>query len=191
MMRNARLSKSNSKKGASPFFNTMKKIALVLGLLFSLFLTPMKVGAVDTGATINTMNIKMVANENGLVTVDQTMEYDFTGYNIHGPMVVIPQSYDVNWTIAGDNVTKSYYFPVRNLKVDGSPYTTQTDQYDHLIIYIGDSNVTVSGLHTYHYSYTIQLRDLGLNGLQAFYMNIVGTDWADPIGKVNFSITLP
>ena len=169
----------------------MKKVLIILGLLFGLFITPLKVSAYDTGATITSMSIVMDVNENGLVTIDHTMVYNFTGSNIHGPMVYIPQSYDMSWTIDGQNVSRSYYFPVGNLKVYGDPYSTETDGYDNLIIYIGDANQYVSGIKTYHYSYTIQLRDLNLNGLQAFYMNIVGTGWTDPIGKVDFSITLP
>ncbi|MEI7667604.1 MAG: DUF2207 domain-containing protein, partial [Erysipelotrichaceae bacterium] len=45
--------------------------------------------------------------------------------------------------------------------------------------------------HTYHYSYTIQLRDLDLAKEQIFYMNLVGSGWDMPIHQVDFSVTLP
>ena len=169
----------------------MKKIALVVFLLIGIFFSTLKVAAIDTGATINTMTVNMDVNENGLIKVDTVLVMNFTGYNIHGPAAYIPQSYDTTWNIAGQEIKKSYYFPVRNLKVYDNAYFTETDSYDNILLYIGDKNTTVSGIHTYHYSYTIQLRDLDLSGKQAFYMNIVGTGWSDPIGKVNFSITLP
>ena len=127
--------------------------------------------------------------KNGLVTIDQTMVIDFTGSNIHGPIVVLPQSYDTTWTIKGENIQRSYYFPVRNITVYDRPYKTESGDNDNFLIYIGDENQTVSGIQNYHFSYTIQLRDFDLNGLQAFYMNIVGTGWQDPIGVVNFSIS--
>jgi len=169
----------------------MKKITLALSLLLCLFLSPLRVSAIDTGATINTMTVAMDVNENGLVTIDQTMVINFTGSNIHGPIVALPQSYDMTWTIDGENIQRSYYFPVRNITVYDRAYFTESGDNDNLLIYIGDEDQTVSGIQNYHFSYTIQLRDLDLNGLQAFYMNIVGSGWQDPIGVVNFSITLP
>jgi uncharacterized membrane protein YgcG len=190
MTHNASLSKFSSKKGDSPFFITMKKILIILGLMFGLFITPLTVHASPTGVSINSMSINMDVNENGLITVDQTMVYNFEDNTSHGPVVWIPQSYDMSWNLDGESVQRSYYFPVRNISVDG-PYHTETDSYDNLIIYIGDADVYVSGIQTYHFSYTMQLRDLDLDGIQVFYQNIVGQFWTDPIGKVDFSITLP
>ena len=169
----------------------MKKIALIFALLFSLFLPPLSVHAGSTGVDITSMNVTIVVDEHGLVSVDQTMVLDITGSNVHGPMVYIPQSYQNTWIVDGQSLYREYYFPVRNIKVYDSPYFTETDSYDNIILYIGDSDKVVSGIQNYHFSYTIQFRDLDLNGLQAFYFNIVGTGWSDPIGKVNFSITLP
>ena len=169
----------------------MKKLTLFLALIIGLFFSAVQVSAVDTGATINTMTVKMNVTENGLVEIDTVLVIDFTGSGIHGPSVYVPQSYTTTWTIDGQDIEKEYYFPVRNLKVYNNNYFTEIDGYDNFIIYIGDKNVTVSGIKTYHYSYTIQLRDLDINGKQLFYMNIVGTGWADPIGQVDFSITLP
>jgi len=169
----------------------MKKIALVLALLFGLFFSTLSVSAGSTGADITHMTVTMDVNENGLIKVDMVIVMDITGYNIHGPAAYIPQSYDTTWTIDGVETTKNYYFPVRNIQVYDSPYFTETDDYDNVLIYIGDADVTVTGVRTYHYSYDIQTRDLDLNGRQAFYMNLVGTGWTDPIGMVNFKITLP
>jgi len=168
----------------------MKKILIIAGLLFGLFITPLSVSASSTGVSIDSMSIIMDVNENGLITVNQTMVYTFEDNTHHGPLVWIPQSYNMTWIIDGENVQKSYYFPIRNLSVDG-PFSTETDSYDNLIIYIGDPDVYVSGTKTYHFSYTMQLRDLDLGGEQAFYQNIVGPYWTDPIGRVDFSITLP
>jgi len=169
----------------------MKKIALVLALLVGLFFSTLSVSAGSTGADITHMTVTMDVNENGLIKVDMVIVMDITGFGIHGPAAYIPQSYDTTWTIDGVETPKTYYFPVTNVKVYDSKYSTEIDEYDNVIIYIGDADVTVSGVHTYHYSYDIQTRDLDLNGLQAFYMNIVGTGWSDPIGLVDFSITLP
>ncbi len=169
----------------------MKKIVLVLTILLGMSLSSLKVSAFDTGASINTMNVTMDVNENGLIHVDTVLVIDFTGSNIHGPVAYIPQNYDATWTIDNQQISKSYYFPVSNLKVYSDSYKSEIDSYGNMLIYIGDANVTVSGIHTYHYSYAIQTRDLDLKGIQAFYMNIVGTGWSDPIGMVNFSVTLP
>jgi uncharacterized membrane protein YgcG len=169
----------------------MKKIALIFTLLIGLFFSTLNVSAGNTGVDITHMTVTMDVNENGLISVDMLLVLDITGYGIHGPAVYIPQSYDTTWTIDGVETPRTYYFPVQNIKVYDSKYSTEIDEYDNVIIYIGDADVTVSGVKTYHYSYDIQTRDLDLNGLQAFYMNIVGTGWSDPIGLVDFSITLP
>ena len=169
----------------------MKKIALIFTLLFGLFFSTLNVSAGSTGADITSMTVTMDVNENGLIKVDMVLVMDITGAGIHGPLAYIPQSYDTTWTIDGVETTKNYYFPVRNIQVYDSPYFTETDDYDNVLIYIGDADVTVTGVRTYHYSYDIQTRDLDLNGRQAFYMNLVGTGWTDPIGMVNFKITLP
>ena len=165
----------------------MKKFLLISFTLLLLSFT--NVSAYDP-IEINTFDIKMVIDENGLVKVDQTLDVQFNE-DRHGIYAYIPQTYNMVWTIDNQEIKKDYYFPVRNVQVYGDEYETETDNYDNVILKIGDADRYVFGQKIYRYSYTIQLRDLDLNGLQALYFNLVGDGWQLPIKNVNFSITLP
>lgn len=165
----------------------MKKFILLSFAL--LFLSFTNVSAYDP-VEINTFDIKMVVDENGLIKIDQILDVQFNE-DRHGIYAYIPQTYNMVWTIDNQEVEKEYYFPVRNIQVYGDSFVTETDGYDNVLLKIGNEDRYVYGQKIYHYSYTIQLRDLDLEGKQAFYFNLVGGGWQLPIKHVNFSITLP
>lgn len=167
----------------------MKKRIALICTFFLLVFTFLPVQA-DTDVVITSFDIDMVVDENGLITVDQVID---TQFNImgHGIYAYIPQNYDMSFNIDGETYERSYYFPIRKLNVIGDPYESQIDNYGNLVLKIGDADQYVSGAKSYHYTYTMQLRDLDLNGFQAFYLNLVGDGWEMPIGQVRFSITLP
>lgn len=171
----------------------MKKYLFIVTFIVTFFLFVLPVSAYDS--EINKMTITMDVNENGLIQVDQIVEVNFN-IDSHGIYAFIPQSYDITWQKNGADIYKSYYFPVRNVKVYDDPYETQSDSYDNVLIKIGDPDKLIIGAHTYHYSYTIQLRDLELAGEQIFYLNLVGSGWVGsgwemPINQVDFRVTLP
>ena len=164
----------------------MKKIWFILLFLGLSFLPVQAQEPVE----ITHFNTNIVINENGLMQVDQFLDVQFNEYR-HGIYAYIPQSYDMVWNIDDQDIEKSYYFPVRKVRVIGDPYEIETDSYNNVVIKIGDADEYVYGPKSYHYSYTLQLRDLDLDGLQALYFNIVGDGWQLPIQKTSFTITLP
>lgn len=164
----------------------MKKIWFILVFLGLSFLPVQAQEPVE----ITHFNTNIVINENGLMQVDQFLDVQFNEYR-HGIYAYIPQSYDMVWNIDDQDIEKSYYFPVRKVRVIGDPYEIETDSYNNVVIKIGDADEYVYGPKSYHYSYTLQLRDLDLDGLQALYFNIVGEGWQLPIQKTSFTITLP
>ncbi len=164
----------------------MKKIWFIL-LFLGLSFLPVKA---QEPVEITHFNTNIVINENGLMQVDQFLDVQFNE-NRHGIYAYIPQSYDMVWNIDNQEIEKSYYFPVRKVRVIGDPYEIETDSYNNVVIKIGDADAYVYGPKSYHYSYTLQLRDLDLDGLQALYFNIVGDGWQIPIQKTSFTITLP
>lgn len=164
----------------------MKKIWFILLFLGLSFLPVHAQEPVE----ITHFNTNIVINENGLMQVDQFLDVQFNE-NRHGIYAYIPQSYDMVWNIDNQDIEKSYYFPVRKVRVIGDPYEIETDSYNNVVIKIGDADEYVYGPKSYHYSYTLQLRDLDLDGLQALYFNIVGEGWQLPIQKTSFTITLP
>lgn len=164
----------------------MKKIWFIL-LFLALSFIPVQA---QEPVEITHFNTNIVINENGLMQVDQFLDVQFNESR-HGIYAYIPQSYDMVWNINNQDIEKSYYFPVRKVRVIGDPYEIETDGYNNVVIKIGDADEYVYGPKAYHYSYTLQLRDLDLNGLQALYFNIVGEGWQIPIQKTSFTITLP
>ena len=164
----------------------MKKIWFILLFLGLSFLPVQAQEPVE----ITHFNTNIVINENGLMQVDQFLDVQFNE-NRHGIYAYIPQSYDMVWNIDDQDIEKSYYFPVRKVRVIRDPYEIETDSYNNVVIKIGDADEYVYGPKSYHYSYTLQLRDLDLDGLQALYFNIVGEGWQLPIQKTSFTITLP
>jgi len=164
----------------------MKKIWFIL-LFLGLSFIPVQA---QEPVEITHFNTNIVINENGLMQVDQFLDVQFNEYR-HGIYAYVPQSYDMVWNIDDQDIEKSYYFPVRKVRVIGDPYEIETDSYNNVVIKIGDADEYVYGPKSYHYSYTLQLRDLDLDGLQALYFNIVGEGWQIPIQKTSFTITLP
>ena len=165
----------------------MKKIIFIL-TVFGLCLSGQPVKAFDV--TIDKMKIIMNVSENGLVSVDTTLEVNF-GLESHGIYVYIPQDYKMVWTVGSKKLTRSYHWPIINLKVyDSMPYERSIVD-GALYLKLGDPNILITGYKNYHYSYDFRLRDLGLDGIELFYMNLVGTGWELPITEVEYKIILP
>lgn len=167
----------------------MKKL-LTFGLSLLFLAFSFTAVSATEDVTITSFDISMNVDEHGLIQVDQKID---TQFNIlgHGIYAFIPQRYDMTWDLNGQTYDRSYYFPVRHLKVIDANYESQTDDYDNIVLKIGDADVSVTGPQSYHYTYTLQMRDLDLEGYQAFYLNLVGSGWEMPMDKVNFEITLP
>jgi hypothetical protein len=146
----------------------------------------------EDDVVIKNFKIDMVVDENGKITVEQTMDYQFNISTSHGAVIFLPENYSMQWTIDGETYDRDYYFPVRNIGAGQDPIAEIVRENGYVTIYIGDEDVYVPmGLKVYTLTYTIQMRDLDLEGYQAFYMNLVGQYWEDRIENVEFSITLP
>ena len=158
-----------------------------LGLWMGFFILP--VHAIED-AIIRAFTIDLTIDENGRVEVHQELDVEFFVPS-RGIYAFIPQTYDMTWSIDGNDLQRSYYIPVRNVNVLDEPYLVETDAFDNVLIRIGDPEVSFTGLKTYTYSYTMQLRDLDLDGRQFIYLNLVGDGWELPIELVNFSIRFP
>ncbi len=167
----------------------LKALALSLATIFALALSFTTVSAYED-VSITSFDISLDINENGLIQVNQSIDA-FFNVSRHGIIAYIPQRYDMVWDIDGQSVEKSYYFPVNNVTVYDRTYVTDTDSYGNVLIQIGDADTYVDDLQNYDYSYSVQMRDLDLNGQQALYTNIVGDGWDMSMEEVSFSITLP
>lgn len=164
----------------------MKKLSILFSILF--FLGCVQTIQATEDVTITSFDLSMTIDDQGLIQATQNLDTQFKIYG-HGIYAYIPQRYEMVWANGSSPV--SYYFPVRHITVKDWMYETSTDDYDNVIIKIGDPDTLITGPQSYQYTYTLQLRDLNLDGQQALYLNIVGDGWEMPMEKVQFSITLP
>ncbi len=175
----------------------MRMFRLLTGLLLALgsvlfAATP----AQAAGAPVVAMTIKAVADRGGLVTVTQTMTYDFGSTGGHGPYVywTTRQAMDndpTHWrvyTYDVQSVTSSTGAPTR---------TSQENGTDYLALKIGDPNRTVRGLQTYQIVYTVTgivnpgVAQQGGGQLDEIYWSIIGTGWTVPLSNVTVTMTGP
>jgi len=161
---------------------------MMLVLIFGLCVPGLSVKAYDL--TVQKMRVIMVVSENGLISVDTTVDVNF-GILSHGIFVYVPQDYQMTWTSDGKKTTKTYHWPVTNLQVFDGVKFEKSISNGLLNLRLGDPDVLFIGDKSYHYAYDIQMKDLGMQGIQLFYMDIVGTGWEMPINEVEYQITLP
>ena len=169
----------------------MRKIIIILACLFfvvTLFAPLLAVDAAEA-FTIEDYHVELNVQEDGLVEVTETMNVHFD-YHRHGIYFDIPTRYKMNWDIDAKDVQKEYYLPVTDLKVlSGQRYEIE-EQNDGVRVVIGDADRYANEYETYIVSYDLQLRDLGLNGKQMFYYNLIGS-WDTVIKNYSFKIHLP
>lgn len=169
----------------------MKKIIIILACLFfvmALFAPLLSIHAAEA-FTIEDYHVELTVNEDGLVEVTETMNVHFD-YKRHGVYFDIPTRYKMNWDIDSRNVKREYYLPVTDVNVlSGQNYEIE-EQSDGVRIVIGSQFAYANEYETYIVSYDLQLRDLGLDGRQMFYYNLIGS-WDTVIKNYSFEIHFP
>ncbi len=166
----------------------MKKIFLVfIGLIF-LFSISTQIKAADD-IVVNNHHVEIVVNENGEYRFTHTLDVTFdTPY--YGIFVNIPQEYEMTWTLEdGTTANRNYVFPLNDFDIVG-PYEFERSR-EGIQLRLGEAGVYVSGEKQYKYSYTMNTKDLRLNGRQRFYINVLGDKWEMITEKLTFEIYFP
>ncbi len=161
-------------------------IFLGMFLILGLF-CPTEVKA-DEVFTIEDFTIKIEIDETGKFNIDETYILDFDMPR-HGFYRTIPNYYEMNWIIDGKPVDKEYYFPISDISCHGTNCEIERNAQGTRI-QLGDGDRYVEGEQTYHISYTIQSRDLDLNGSSMFYWNLIG-GFDTQVEKMNYEIIFP
>ncbi|MEZ4909808.1 MAG: DUF2207 domain-containing protein [Saprospiraceae bacterium] len=81
------------------------------------------------------------------------------------------------------------YFDIKNIKVSGEEYKVSSSNRQK-VIRIGNPNVTLTGLHTYIISYTVEDAFVFAEDHTEFYWNLIGGQWKTNIEKVSYEISL-
>ena len=132
---------------------TLRLLAALVLALGSLLVATTPAQA--AGAPVVELTIKAVAGRDGLVTVTQSMTYDFGSSGGHGPYLY----WTTKQAIDGDpGHWRIYRYDVRRVTSStGAPTRVNEESgTDYLAVKIGDPNRTVTGRQSYEIVYTVQ-----------------------------------
>lgn len=135
------------------------------------------------------METTVTITEDGLYTIDTRVEAQFNNSG-RGIEVWIPQDYNITFDVDGKEVNRRYYWPVSNINVENEQSTVY-EENSYKVIRIGNPNVYIEGLRTYHYSYQIQTSSLNIDDYERIMWDVLGNDWRVPIENFAFTINLP
>ncbi len=137
--------------------------------------------------TIKYHSVDVIVNEDGSLNITERMDVTFTS-DRHGIYVNLPTTYIMD---LDGNGSKTYYFPIKDIKViSGQEYHSDFEN-DYVTIQIGDDDHYAPKNSTYVFSYTIITRDLNLDGKQMLYLNLFTNGWDTTTDKCEFTITFP
>lgn len=170
--------------------NIMKKIRNIMMVFFCLCISflPRNVQAAED-FYINSLDIKMNVYEDGLLSITETYDLYFQSPR-RGFYRTIPSSYKMTWDVDGKTVTKNYFFPIRNINCYETESKIKTSKKG-TVIRLGDPDRVVKGSQKYTISYDVQTRDLGLDGMQMLYWNLIGDGFDTYIKNLTFTIDMP
>ncbi|MCF0110468.1 MAG: DUF2207 domain-containing protein [Erysipelotrichaceae bacterium] len=167
----------------------MKNFRKLIFAVLAVFLLAVCVEPVhaDNGFVIDKHVVEMKVEEDGSVYVKETMDVTFY-YPHHGIYVNIPTSYHMTWD--GTKET-DYTFPVTDAGVLSS-HKYSVERFDYgTQIKIGSADYYADTHETYVFEYTVLTKDLGLDGTQMLFWNIISNNWDTITSAVEFSITMP
>ena len=173
---------------------TLRLLAALVLALGSLLVATTPAQA--AGAPVVELTIKAVAGRDGLVTVTQSMTYDFGSSGGHGPYLY----WTTKQAIDGDpGHWRIYRYDVRRVTSStGAPTRVNEESgTDYLAVKIGDPNRTVTGRQSYEIVYTVQgvvnpnVQQSAGGQLDEIYWNVIGTGWVVPISAITVTLTGP
>lgn len=159
-------------------------------ILLALFLPVVPVSAREA-FTIEELDITMQIQEDGTYEIQEVYTLDFSEYR-HGFYRTIPTRYEMKWTDKNGNAEhKSYYFPIDDVSCGDADTCSVDVDGDGVMIQIGDSNRTVIGIQQYTIRYRVHTKDLGVDGVQMLYWNLIGNGFDTTIRKMHYEIRMP
>jgi len=158
----------------------VKKLLTFLSLLFLFLFIPQ----ISFAEVIRSFDVNVTAHKTGLISVTETINYDFEGAVKHGIYRYIPV-----YSKVGDLFR---ILNINNIKVerDGSNENfTFSKNNEQVYLKIGDADKTITGTHIYKINYTVG-NGIGSNyeDHDEIYWNGTGNDWQIGIEKVSFKI---
>jgi len=165
-------------------FLCMKK--RIFGAFFALAISVFAMPAF--AETINAFHVDATLKSNRLLTVTETIHYDFGDASRHGLFRLIPERY------ARNGATYRLWLHILDATMDGNPVQTQVShEANNIKVRIGNPKILVTGKHVYTITYETNraINDFPDEGESELYWNITGNGWSVPIEKASTTFTGP
>ena len=166
----------------------LKKLFMKIFIGFACLVAFMQPVKAQEAFIIDDYDIQIQIEENGKMKIQETLLLDFSKYR-HGFYRSIPTHYTMNWMIEGEAVNKEYFFPVSDIDCGNTTCSLDTSS-EGVVIRLGDKNREIIGPQLYTISYSVQTKDLGINGEQMFYWNLVD-NYDTTIEHLSYRIQMP
>ncbi len=170
------------------FFKKFLIIAFIILMIFSS--DNIKTQA-NTDFTFSNIDIVIKVDEKGVFDVTETFDVDFYAYR-HGIYIDLPTRYDnFKWEVNGQTYEKSYTWPITNINVLSNHKSDISYDSGYYRIRLGDADTYANPHEKYIINYKVHSTDLGLDGIQTFYYNLVGVNWNNDVLHSTFTIKMP
>ncbi|MCD8573940.1 MAG: DUF2207 domain-containing protein [Erysipelotrichaceae bacterium] len=140
-----------------------KKIVLMSLIWLFLWISPLHA---NQDIIVNNHHIDILVKENGQYDFKHTLNVTFSS-PYYGLFVNIPQAYQMRWELGGNTEVREYLFPLTNIQILNTPGLIERYRQG-VTLKLGEEGIYVNGPQTYVYSYTMNTRDLRLDGRQRF-----------------------
>lgn len=164
----------------------MKKFITVFTLLMALFVLGPNTIKAEEPVYGETYDVLMSVHEDGTIDVDISFDVMFNEPR-QGIYLTVPQTYHMDMEINGQVQSKKYFFKISDVYSRSHELDTESSRHG-VVMRLGSAGVYIEGLQTYHINYRIQTTDLGLDGLQMFYMNMFPQDLEFPVNQLNYVV---
>jgi hypothetical protein len=143
----------------------------------------------QAGERITGYDVVIEIGDDGMLTIVETIDYDFGSDPRHGILRDIPtrSTYDETY----DRVYPLEVIGVRGSGDTPAGYVVEAVEGGITRIRIGDADIEITGRHTYELTYTV---DAALNGFpdhDELYWNAVGSEWPAPIERATIAVRAP
>ncbi|HYL52873.1 MAG TPA: DUF2207 domain-containing protein, partial [Acidimicrobiia bacterium] len=138
---------------------------------------------------IKQFDVTMTVAPDGLLTVHESIAYDFGSQARHG----IFRALVVRETYGNDGrYDRVYRLKVNGVTADGErAQTSESTKGHYLNVRIGDPNRTITGTHTYAIDYTVRGALTTFPNHDELYWDAIGLQWGVPIDRSSVAVHVP
>jgi uncharacterized membrane protein YgcG len=157
-------------------------------LLFVLTVCGLQLATVAHAEVIRNFDVHATLDANRLLTVTETIGYDFEDADRHGIYRDIPVVYQRN------GASYRLRLNVQDATMDGQPVIQAVStEGDNIRLKLGDADRTITGLHTYVITYSTNraINDFPADQERELYWNVTGDQWPVDIEESSFVLDGP